>query len=225
MNTELSSRPTGDARSQDRIRHRTQDQAVSARRVSYVLPTTHADLLVLGCGPAGYAAAVQAARANLHPLLLTGASEGSTSREGSLPPGWPTDVDMVQGPELKRRLRAHAERASTRVVFDEIRWVNLARWPFHVQGDSGHYTCDALIVAVDRPMAAELFQGQLEMRSGHIVTYTGLSGLATLTSLQGVFVVGDALDPALDPVITSTGTGCMAVLDAQRFLEQRSLEQ
>jgi thioredoxin reductase len=202
----------------DNVQLKSNGPKPAPRRGSPVGKLSHAELLILGCGPAGYSAAVHAARANLRPLLVTGVARDEASKVDTAPDGWPTDVDMIQGSDLKRRLRDHAERASTRVAFDPINWVNLARRPFHVQGASGHYTCDALIVAVDRPLAAALFQGQLEMKNGHIVTYTGLSGMATLTSLQGVFVVGDALDPALDQVITSTGTACMAVLDAQRFL-------
>lgn len=199
--------------------HRGRDGTkAAARKTVATLPSLHAELLILGCGPAGYSAAVHAARANLRPLLVTGVSGDEALKASAAPSGWPADVDMVHGPDLKRRLRDHSERASTRVAFDKINWVNLARLPFHVQGDSGHYTCNALIIAVDRPAAAALFQGQLEMKNGHIVTYTGLSGMATLTNLQGVFVAGDALDPALEPVVTSTGTGCLAVLDAQRFL-------
>jgi thioredoxin reductase len=180
--------------------------------------SAHAELLILGCGPAGYSAAVHAARANLKPLLIAAAAQDAGPPDDGVPRGWPADVDVIPGLALKQRLRNHAERASTRVVFDRIKWVNLARRPFHVQGHSGHYTCDAVIVAVDQGEAASLFQGQLEIEDGQIVTYTGLSGMATLTSLQGVFVAGEVRDPALGDVVTSTGTGCLAVLDAQRFL-------
>lgn len=180
--------------------------------------TAHTELLILGSGPAGYSAAVYAARANLKPILVTGATtEGPpTVRDASEP--WPSDVDLIRGPELKRRLRDHAERASTRVVFDRIDSLSLGKRPFKLHGISGTYSCDALIVAIDSPMSTLLFEGQLEMKNGRIVTWTGLSGIATMTSRQGVFVVGDVKDPTCGDVITSTGTACMAALDAQRFL-------
>ena len=176
----------------------------------------HAELLILGSGPAGYAAAVHAARSDLRPLLVTDAELCAPASEAPHP--WPTDIDVVPGTAMKRRLRDHAERASTRIVFDRIKAIHLMRRPFRLEGQTASYTCNALIVAVDRPMDTRMFNGQLDMRDGHIVTLTGLSGMATLTSLQGVFIAGDLQEPDLDQVITRTGTGCMAVLDAQRFL-------
>ncbi len=182
--------------------------------------TLHTELLILGSGPAGYAAAVYAARANLRPILISAAEFD----EPDEPPAnaWPADVDFVRGPALKRRLRAHSERASTRVVFDRIRTVNLTRRPFRLKGDGGSYSCDALIVAVDTALDTRMFGGQLEMRNGQIVTSTGLSGMPTMTSLQGVFVAGDLQEPRIEQLITSTGTACMAALDAQRYLELSS---
>ena len=179
--------------------------------------TLHAELIILGSGPAGYAAAVYAARANLRPLLISSAEFD----EAHVPPAdaWPPDVDFVRGPGLKRRLRDHSERVSTRVVFDRIKSVNLTCRPFHLKGDSGSYSCAALIVAVDTALDTRMFSGQLDMRNGQIVTSTGLSGMPTMTSLQGVFVAGDLQEPDIDQLITSTGTACMAALDAQRYLE------
>jgi thioredoxin reductase len=178
----------------------------------------HAPVLILGSGPAGYSAAVYAARADLRPMLIIGTAKGAASTADTGFGPWPTDVGVVQGPELKRRLFRHAERFSTRVVFDRIKSVNLTRLPLRVTGDHDTYSCDALIVAVDDPLTLQLFQGQLEMRDGHISTRTGLSGMATKTSVPGVFVAGDVKGAAYGQLITSTGTGCMAALDAQRFL-------
>lgn len=176
------------------------------------------ELLVLGCGPAGYSAAVYAARADLRPILVTGTtSEEPPPATAAFGP-WPADVDLVRGPELKRRLRDHSERASTRVVFDCIDRIGLGKRPFKLIGSRGTYSCDALIVAIDRPISTVLFEDQLEMKNGRIVTWPGLSGMATMTSRRGVFVVGDVKDPSYGGVITSTGTACMAALDAQRFL-------
>ena len=178
----------------------------------------HAELVILGCGPAGYSAAVHAARANLRPMLISGLAESTASAPSADIGAWPVDVDVVHGPELKQRLRDHAERPSTRVVFDRIVAVDLAKRPFWLQGGRGNYTCDALIVAVDGPHDMRLFSGQLEMANGHIATQTGLSGMATMTSLRGVFVAGGPQQSDLDRLITRTGSGCMAALDAQRFL-------
>ena len=181
--------------------------------------SARADLLILGSGPAGYSAAVYAARANLQPLLITGTTEGAASTTTAADfVAWPMDIDIVQGPTLKRRLRDHAERTSTRVVFDQIRKVDLAKRPFELKGDRGTYICSALIVAIDCAPETRLFNGQLAMKNGRIVTQTGLSGSATLTSVQGVFVAGEVQDAGVAQVITNTGTGCMAALDAQRFL-------
>ena len=106
------------------------------------------------------------------------------------------------------------------MVFDQIRKVNLARRPFELKGDRGTYICNALIVAIDGAPDARLFDGQLAMKNGRIITQTGLSGIATMASVQGVFVAGEVQDADIAQVITNTGTGCMAALDAQRFLEQ-----
>lgn len=180
--------------------------------------STHAELVILGSGPAGHSAAVCAARAILRPILITGAAMGARSVAGVATEAWPADVDVVQGPDLKRRVADRDERFSTRIVFDRIRLARLAQRPFVLNGDSGDYSCDALIITVDRPFDIRLFYGQLEMRDGRFVTQTGPSGMTTMTSIQGVFVAGEVPEPDFDQVITSTGTGCMAALDAQRYL-------
>ena len=310
----------------------------------------HAKVLILGSGPAGYTAAVYAARANLEPMLITGIAQGGQLMTTTDVDNWPADADGVMGPDLMQRFQKHAERFNTKIVFDHINQVDLARRPFTLKGDSGTYTCDALIIAtgasakylglpseeafmgrgvsgcatcdgffyrgqevavvgggntaveealylsniaskvhlvhrhdkfraepilVDKLMdkvaagqmqlhlwhtldevlgdasgvtgvrlkstkdaaASELtlkgcfiaighqpntdiFKGQLEMRDGYIVTKSGLSGMATLTSVPGVFAAGDVQDHVYRQAITSAGTGCMAALDAQRFLEQ-----
>lgn len=310
----------------------------------------HARVLILGSGPAGYTAAVYAARANLEPVLITGMAQGGQLMTTTEVDNWPADVHGVQGPELMQRFLEHAERFKTRVVFDHINAVDLSRRPFTLTGDSGQYTCDALIIAtgasamylglpseeafmgrgvsgcatcdgffyrdqevcvvgggntaveealylsniaskvtlvhrrdkfkaeailVDKLMDkvaagkmelklfhvldevlgdasgvtgvrlkdtrsgathdlalkgafiaighrpnTEIFQGQVEMKDGYVVTRSGLNGFATMTSVPGVFAAGDVQDHIYRQAITSAGTGCMAALDAQRFLEQ-----
>ncbi len=313
-------------------------------------PSTHARVLILGSGPAGYTAAIYAARANLEPLLITGLAQGGQLMTTTDVDNWPADATGVQGPELMQRFQAHAERFDTKIVFDHVHTVQLASRPFTLVGDSGTYTCDTLIIAtgasakylgleseqtfmgrgvsgcatcdgffyrgkpvavigggntaveealylaniaskvhlvhrrdkfraeaimVDKLMArvaagtielhlhrtldevlgdssgvtgirlrdtrgdaaeelaldgcfiaighqpnTEIFSGQLEMRGGYIVTRGGQEGLATMTSVAGVFAAGDVQDHVYRQAITSAGTGCMAALDAQRFLEQ-----
>ena len=312
--------------------------------------TKHAKVLILGSGPAGYTAAVYAARANLQPLLITGLAQGGQLMTTTDVDNWPADAPGVQGPDLMQRFLEHAERFNTEVVFDHIAKADLSRRPFTLTGDSGTYTCDSLIVAtgasakylgipseqafmgkgvsacatcdgffyrdqvtcvigggntaveealylsniatkvylvhrrdkfraepilVDKVMQkvaegkielklfktvaevlgdatgvtgvrlqdtrtgetedlplhgffvaighqpnTDIFQGQLEMKDGYIITKTGLQGFATMTSVPGVFAAGDVQDHVYRQAITSAGTGCMAALDAQRFLEQ-----
>ena len=311
--------------------------------------TKHARVLILGSGPAGYTAAVYAARANLTPVLITGLAQGGQLMTTTDVDNWPADADGVQGPDLMGRFLAHAERFHTEIVFDQIHTAKLGERPFRLIGDSGEYTCDALIIAtgasamylglpseqefmgkgvsgcatcdgffyknqdvavvgggntaveealylsniakkvtlihrrdkfraepimVDHLMDkvkegkielrlhsvldqvlgnetgvtgarvrnvqsdssqdltlqgvfiaighrpnTELFVGQLEMVNGYIVTKTGLAGMATATSVAGVFAAGDVQDHVYRQAITSAGTGCMAALDAQRYLE------
>ncbi|MBE7427715.1 MAG: thioredoxin-disulfide reductase [Ideonella sp.] len=311
---------------------------------------THSRILILGSGPAGYTAAVYAARANLQPLLVTGLAQGGQLMTTTDVDNWPADVDGVQGPELMQRFQKHAERFGTRIVFDHIHSAELSRRPFVLAGDSGRYSADALVVAtgasakylglpseqqfmgrgvsgcatcdgffykgqevcvvgggntaveealylaniaskvhlihrrdrfraepimVDKLMErvaagkvqlhlfqtldavlgdasgvtgvrlkavqggqtselvlkgcfiaighqpnTELFKGQLEMKDGYLITRGGSDGLATMTSVPGVFAAGDVQDHVYRQAITSAGTGCMAALDAQRFLDQ-----
>jgi thioredoxin reductase (NADPH) len=310
----------------------------------------HAGVLILGSGPAGYTAAIYAARANLKPVLVTGMAQGGQLMTTTDVDNWPADVLGVQGPELMQRFLEHAERFNTEIIFDHISAVDLSRRPFTLKGDSFEYTCDALILAtgasaqylglpsesafmgrgvsgcatcdgffyreqvccvvgggntaveealylsniaskvilvhrrdkfkaeailVDKLMEkvaagkielqlhhvldevlgdasgvtgvrlknvnsgatldlalkgcfiaighrpnTEIFEGQLEMKNGYIITQTGLQGFATMTSVPGVFAAGDVQDHVYRQAITSAGTGCMAALDAQRFLEQ-----
>jgi thioredoxin reductase (NADPH) len=315
------------------------------------MPTPeHARVLILGSGPAGYTAAVYAARANLQPMLVTGLAQGGQLMTTTDVDNWPADVHGVQGPDLMQRFLEHAERFKTRIVHDHIHTVELSKRPFELTGDSGSYTCDALIIAtgasaqylglpseqafmgrgvsgcatcdgffyrgedvcvigggntaveealylsniarkvtlvhrrdrfkaeailVDKLMEkvaagkvelqlfqvldevlgdaggvtgvrlkstrdgstrdlvlkgcfiaighrpnTEIFEGRLEMNNGYIATRSGFSGLATMTSVPGVFAAGDVQDHIYRQAITSAGTGCMAALDAQRFLEQ-----
>ena len=315
-------------------------------------PTLHAQVLILGSGPAGYTAAIYAARANLKPVLITGMAQGGQLMTTTEVDNWPADVMGVQGPELMERFQQHAERFNTEIVFDHINAVDLSSKPFKLTGDSGQYSCDALVIAtgasakylglpseeafmgrgvsgcatcdgffykgdivavvgggntaveealylsniaskvhlvhrrdkfraepimIDKmheKVAAgkidlhlfqtldevlgdasgvtgvrlknvssgatedltlkgcfiaighqpntDLFKGQLEMKDGYIVTRAGLNGLATMTSVPGVFAAGDVQDHIYRQAITSAGTGCMAALDAQRFLEQQA---
>lgn len=314
-------------------------------------PTQHAKVLILGSGPAGYTAALYAARANLKPMLITGMAQGGQLMTTTDVDNWPADVAGVQGPELMQRFLEHAERFQTQIVFDHINQVDFSQRPFTLTGDSGTYTCDALVIAtgasakylglpseeafmgrgvsgcatcdgffykgqevcvvgggntaveealylsniaskvhlvhrrdkfraeailIDKLHAnvaegrmrlylwhtldevlgdasgvtgvrikstqdgattelklqgcfiaighqpnTDIFKGQLEMKDGYIITRTGLNGLATMTSVPGVFAAGDVQDHVYRQAITSAGTGCMAALDAQRFLEQQ----
>ena len=310
----------------------------------------HSKVLILGSGPAGYTAAVYAARANLNPVLITGIAQGGQLMTTTEVDNWPADVDGVQGPELMRRFQAHAERFNTKIIFDHINTVDFSKRPFTLTGDSGAYTCDSLIIstgasakylglpsetafmgrgvsgcatcdgffyreqdvcvvgggntaveealylsniaskdtlvhrrdkfkaeailidklydkvgqgkielklystldevlgdasgvtgvrlrstlddstedltlkgcfiAIGHQPNTEIFAGQLDMKDGYIITKTGLQGLATMTSVPGIFAAGDVQDHVYRQAITSAGTGCMAALDAQRFLEQ-----
>jgi thioredoxin reductase (NADPH) len=310
----------------------------------------HAQVLILGSGPAGYTAAIYAARANLKPMLVTGLAQGGQLMTTTEVDNWPADVAGVMGPDLMQRFLQHAERFNTEIVFDHINEVNLSQRPFTLKGDSGTYTCDTLVIAtgasakylglpseeafmgrgvsgcatcdgffyreqevcvvgggntaveealylsniaskvhlihrrdkfraeailidkvadkvrdgkielhlwhtLDEVLGdqsgvtgvrlkstqdggtkeltlkgcfiaighhpnTDIFKGQLEMKDGYIVTRTGLDGFATMTSVPGVFAAGDVQDHVYRQAITSAGTGCMAALDAQRFLEQ-----
>jgi len=313
---------------------------------------THAKVLILGSGPAGYSAAIYAARANLKPLLVTGMAQGGQLMTTTDVDNWPADVMGVQGPELMQRFQQHAERFQTQIVFDHINEVDLSQRPFKLKGDSGAYTCDSLIIAtgasakylglpseeafmgrgvsgcatcdgffyrgdtvcvvgggntaveealylsniaskvhmvhrrdkfraeailIDKLMDkvaagkielhlfktldevlgdqsgvtgvrlkdtmsdatteltlkgcfiaighqpnTDIFKGQVEMKDGYINTRTGQVGFATMTSVPGVFAAGDVQDHVYRQAITSAGSGCMAALDAQRFLEQEA---
>ncbi len=311
--------------------------------------TKHTKVLILGSGPAGFTAAVYAARANLKPMLITGMAQGGQLMTTSEVDNWPADVDGVQGPELMQRFQAHAERFGTEIIFDHITKVDFSKRPFQLFGDSASYTCDALILAtgasakylglpsesefmgrgvsgcatcdgffyrnqvccvvgggsaaveealylsniaskvhlihrrdtfkaepilIDKLMETvaagkielqlhsvldevlgdtsgvtgvrirnvqdsqtkdlelqgcfiaighqpntDIFKDQLEMKDGYIVTRGGANGFATMTSVEGVFAAGDVQDHIYRQAITSAGTGCMAALDAFRFLQ------
>ena len=310
----------------------------------------HSKVLILGSGPAGYTAAVYAARANLNPALITGIAQGGQLMTTTDVDNWPADALGVQGPDLMKRFLEHAERFKTEIIFDHINQVDFSKRPFTLLGDSGTYTCDALIsatgasakylgldseaafmgrgvsgcatcdgffyrdqevcvvgggntaveealylsniaskvylvhrrdkfkaeailidklhekaatgkielklhqtldevlgdatgvngvrlksaqtgatqdlklqgcfIAIGHQPNTDIFAGQLEMKDGYIITKTGLQGFATMTSVPGIFAAGDVQDHVYRQAITSAGTGCMAALDAQRFLEQ-----
>ena len=309
----------------------------------------HHSLLILGSGPAGYTAAVYAARANLNPTLITGLEQGGQLMTTTDVENWPADADGVQGPDLMARFQKHAERFNTQMIFDHIHTTHLSEKPIRLVGDAGEYTCDALIIAtgasaqylglpseeafsgrgvsacatcdgffyrntavavvgggntaveealylsniashvtvvhrrdsfraepilVDRMMEkvkegkitletkqvldevlgdasgvtgarlkafegdatkeiqvdgvfiaighkpnTDIFAGQLDMENGYIKTHSGLNGNATATSVEGVFAAGDVQDHIYRQAITSAASGCMAALDAQRYLE------
>jgi thioredoxin reductase (NADPH) len=311
----------------------------------------HSRLIILGSGPAGYAAAVYAARANRTPLMITGLEQGGQLMTTTEVDNWPGDPHGLTGPVLMDRMRRHAERFETELVLDHVHTVNLGQRPFHLKGDSGDYTCDALVIAtgasarylgLDSEQAyrgrgvsacatcdgfffrnqrvavigggntaveealylsniakhvtlvhrrdklraekilqdrlferqrsghidivwnhevvdvlgddsgvnglrirgtqasaknrdlevtgvfiavghtpnTEIFAGQLEMKGGYIVVVSGSGGMATATSVPGVFAAGDVADHVYRQAITSAGTGCMAALDADKYLEQ-----
>lgn len=309
----------------------------------------HRRLIILGSGPAGYTAAIYAARANLQPMLITGLEQGGQLMTTTDVENWPADPEGVQGPELMARFEAHARRFGTEIVFDHIHTAVLTERPFRLVGDAGEYSCDALIIAtgasakylgipseerfkgrgvsacatcdgffykgqavcvvgggntaveealylaniagkvylihrrdqfraekilIDRLMQrvaegkvelvlnhvvdeilgdesgvtgirvkhresgapreialhgvfiaighqpnTQLFVGQLEMENGYLVTKGGRNGNATATSIEGVFACGDVQDHVYRQAITSAGTGCMAALDAERYLD------
>lgn len=311
----------------------------------------HSKLLILGSGPAGYTAAVYAARANLKPVLVTGMQQGGQLTTTTEVENWPGDAEGLTGPALMERMKEHAERFDTEIVFDHINSVDLSSRPFRLTGDSQEYTCDALIIStgasakylgleseeafkgrgvsacatcdgffyrnqkvavvgggntaveealylsniasevhlvhrrdsfrsekilIDRPMDkvangnivlhthrtldevlgdemgvtgvrlkdtqsdmtenldvmgvfiaighqpnSQIFEGQLEMKNGYIVVKSGLEGNATQTSIEGVFAAGDVMDYNYRQAITSAGTGCMAALDAERYLDSQ----
>jgi thioredoxin-disulfide reductase len=315
----------------------------------------HSPLLILGSGPAGYTAAVYSARANRHPLLITGLEQGGQLMTTTDVDNWPGDVEHLQGPALMDRMRRHAERFSTEIAFDHVNRVELRERPFRLFGDNGEYTCDALIIATGasakylglpseetfrgrgvsacatcdgffyrgKPVAVvgggntaveealylaniashvtlvhrrdklrsekilqdrlfkladagkvslvwnhaieeilgdeagvtgarlrasagattrdirvdgvfiavghqpntQLFEKQLDMRGGYILVKGGSAGDATATSVPGVFAAGDVADHVYRQAVTSAGTGCMAALDADRFLERLETEQ
>lgn len=313
----------------------------------------HCRLLILGSGPAGYTAAVYAARANLNPVIITGMQQGGQLTTTTDVDNWPGDVEGLQGPDLMERMRQHAERFDTEIVFDHIHTADLSSRPFKLTGDSGIYTCDALIIATgasarylgleseeaykgkgvsacatcdgffykNKPVAVigggntaveealylsniasevtivhrrdkfrsekilsdklleksksgniviewnhtldevlgddrgvtgiriqstkdastkeldvhgvfiaighspntDIFAGQLEMDHGYIIVKSGINGNATATSIAGVFAAGDVMDPIYKQAVTSAGAGCMAALDAEKYLDEQEV--
>ena len=310
----------------------------------------HCRLLILGSGPAGYTAAIYAARANLKPVIITGMQQGGQLTTTTEVDNWPGDVEGLQGPDLMERMRLHAERFDTEIIFDHIHTADLTARPFTLAGDSGTYTCDALIIATgasarylglesedsfkgrgvsacatcdgffyrNKPVAVigggntaveealylaniaskvsvvhrrdkfrsekilsnklieksqtgnvviewnssldevlgdemgvtgiriknadnnstkdlevhgvfiaightpntGIFEGQLDMDHGYIKVKSGINGNATATSIEGVFAAGDVMDSVYKQAITSAGSGCMAALDAEKFLDE-----
>ena len=267
------------------------------------MPTRHVRLLILGSGPAGYTAAVYAARANLAPVLVTGIAEGGQLMTTTDVDNWPADAQGVQGPDLMVRFRQHAERFATEVINDHIHTARLGARPLVLEGDAATYTCDALIIAtgasarylglpseqkfMGRGVSAcatcdgffykgqevavigggntaveealgdakglngvrlrnlktaaardiavqglfiaightpntQLFEGQLEMKGGYLQTRGGSEGNATATSVAGVFAAGDVQDHVYRQAVTSAASGCMAALDAEKYLDAQA---
>jgi thioredoxin reductase (NADPH) len=312
--------------------------------------TKHCRLLILGSGPAGYTAAVYAARANLNPVMITGLQQGGQLTTTTDVDNWPGDVEGLQGPDLMERMRQHAERFDTEIIFDHIHTADLSVRPFVLTGDAGSYSCDALIIATgasarylgldseeafkgrgvsacatcdgffyrNKPVAVigggntaveealylaniashvtvvhrrdkfraekiltnkllekaangnvtiewnhtldevlgdemgvtgirikhaqsgetkaidvhgvfiaightpntDIFEGQLEMEHGYIKVKSGIMGNATATSIPGVFAAGDVMDAVYKQAITSAGAGCMAALDAEKYIDE-----
>jgi len=310
----------------------------------------HCRLLILGSGPAGYTAAIYSARANLNPVMITGLEQGGQLTTTTDVDNWPGDIEGLQGPDLMDRMRLHAERFDTEIIFDHIHTADLSTRPFKLTGDSGSYTCDALIIATgasarylglvseeaykgkgvsacatcdgffyrNKPVAVigggntaveealymaniastvtiihrrdkfrsekilsnkllekshsgnvtiewnyqldevlgddmgvtgirikstlddstkeldvhgvfiaightpntGIFEGQLDMDHGYINVKSGINGNATATSVEGVFAAGDVMDPIYKQAVTSAGSGCMAALDAEKFLDE-----
>jgi thioredoxin reductase (NADPH) len=310
----------------------------------------HCRLLILGSGPAGYTAAIYSARANLNPVMITGLQQGGQLTTTTDVDNWPGDIEGLQGPDLMDRMRLHAERFDTDIIFDHIHTADLSTRPFKLTGDSGSYTCDALIIATgasarylgleseenfkgkgvsacatcdgffyrNKPVAVigggntaveealylaniaskvtvihrrdkfrsekilsnkliekshkgnvviewnykldeilgddmgvtgiriksalddstkeidvhgvfiaightpntGIFEGQLDMDHGYIKVKSGISGNATATSVEGVFAAGDVMDSIYKQAVTSAGSGCMAALDAEKFLDE-----
>ncbi len=310
----------------------------------------HCKLLILGSGPAGYTAAVYAARANLNPVMITGMQQGGQLTTTTDVDNWPGDVEGLQGPDLMERMRLHAERFDTEIIFDHIHTADLSARPFVLTGDSASYTCDALIISTgasamylgmeseeafkgkgvsacatcdgffyrNKPVAVigggntaveealylsniasevtvihrrdkfrsekilstkliekskkgnvvikwdhtldevlgddmgvtgirikstkddsteeldvhgvfiaighkpntDIFDGQLDMEHGYIKVHSGITGNATATSIEGVFAAGDVMDSHYKQAITSAGAGCMAALDAEKYLDE-----
>lgn len=310
----------------------------------------HCRLLILGSGPAGYTAAIYAARANLNPVIITGMQQGGQLTTTTDVDNWPGDIEGLQGPDLMERMRLHAERFATEIIFDHIHTTDLSAKPYTLTGDSGTYTCDALIIATgasarylgldseeafkgkgvsacatcdgffyrNKPVAVigggntaveealylaniashvtvvhrrdkfrsekilsdkllekaknanvtiewnaaldevlgddsgvtgirikntqdntskdidvhgvfiaightpntDIFAGQLDMDHGYIKVHSGITGNATATSVAGVFAAGDVMDSVYKQAITSAGSGCMAALDAEKYLDE-----
>jgi thioredoxin reductase len=204
-------------------------------------------LLILGSGPAGYTAAVYAARANLKPVLIAGIAPSGQLMTTTDVDNWPADAMGVQGPELMERFKAHAERFETEVIFDHTHTANLIEVHAgkvalaldhvldEVLGDDSGVTgirikhtksgktqkldLKGLFIAIGHKPNTDLFVGQLDMVNGYIVTRGGRDGNATATSVPGVFAAGDVQDHVYRQAVTSAGTGCMAALDAEEYLD------
>jgi len=190
--------------------------------------TIHHPLIILGSGPAGYSAAVYAARANLNPVIITGMEQGGQLMTTTDVDNWPGDNDGVQGPDLMERMKKHAERFDTKLIIDYIASVDFSSKPLKLKGGTNQYSCDSLIIctvhgvfiAIGHKPNTSIFEGQLEMEGGYIKVQSGTAGNATQTSVEGVYAAGDVMDHVYRQAITSAGTGCMAALDAEKYMDQ-----
>src|SRR5438067_2314351 len=187
------------------------------------MPTRHARLLILGSGPAGYTAAVYAARANLRPMLVAGIAPGGQLMTTTDVDNWPADADGVQGPELMQRLREGRIALALGAVVDEVLGDSSGVTGVRVKDVKNSARKDivakGLFVAIGHTLNTGIFAGQLEMQNGYIITRGGREGLATATSVAGVFAAGDVQDHVYRQAVTSAATGCMAALDAEKYLD------
>lgn len=179
---------------------------------------THRKLIILGSGPASWAAAVYAAQANLEPLLIHGTQQRSRSD---------SEASQAVAQDLIALMQTHAARLQTEVSLDDMLSVDLSKRPFTLHGDADIYTCDALIIATDayanpKNMGIKIFEGQLAQHNGRLLVQSGQADKTTETSVSGVFAAGEIADQNYRQAITSAGFGCMAAIDAERFLSQPS---
>ena len=199
-------------------------------------------LIILGSGPAGYTASIYAARANLEPTLITGLEVGGQLTTTTEVENWPGDSEDLQGPDLMVRMKKHAEKYNVKIIHDHVKQVDFTQSPLKLEGGKDSYSAKTLIIAtgasakylgleseksflgkgvfiaIGHKPNTDIFKDQLEMKDGYIITKSGFDHGATSTSVPGVFAAGDVADYTYRQAITSAGFGCMAALDAEKYL-------